>query len=138
MSLFRIFCGHPVLKTDSSAETQQVFESKNVEPFEEDTMLRRILSLLLLSASPALAMPVFIQDIPAYNWYHGCGPTAAASVLAYWDLHGYSNLFTASGNDLYLTANVQDQISSPAHNAKYDPDPDVSSLPVPPKTSIAD
>ncbi len=101
-------------------------------------MLRRIFSLLLLFASPALAAPVFIEDIPAYNWYHGCGPTAAASVLGYWDLHGYPNLFDASGKDVFLTSNVQDQISSPAHNAKYDPSPDVAILPVPPKTSIAD
>ncbi|MCY2931578.1 MAG: PEP-CTERM sorting domain-containing protein, partial [Planctomycetota bacterium] len=36
------------------------------------------------------------------------------------------------------TANVQDQISSPAHNAKYDPDPDNAALPSPPYTSIAD
>ena len=29
-----------------------------------------------------------LDDVPAYNWYHGCGPTAAASVLAYYDVHG--------------------------------------------------
>lgn len=94
-------------------------------------------ALVAFSVSCAAA-PVVLQGIPAYNWYHGCGPTAAASVLGYWDLHGYNNLFSASGSSLYLTSNVQDQISSPAHNAKYDPDPDNASLPVPPKTSIAD
>jgi len=36
-----------------------------------------------------------------------------------------------------LTANVKDQISSPAHNAKYDPTPDDAGLPVPPNTSLA-
>jgi len=59
--------------------------------------------------------------------------------MGYWDLHGYPNMFTASGwSAVSQTANVQDQISSPAHNAKYDPTPDNASLPVPAKTSIAD
>jgi hypothetical protein len=81
-------------------------------------------------ASAASAAPVVLSDVPAYNWYHGCGPTAAASVIGYWDLHGYGNLFTASGwNDVRLTANVQDQISSPEHNARYDPTPDNTSNP---------
>ena len=82
--------------------------------------------------------PVFLSNVPAYNWYHGCGPTAAASVIGYYDLHGFDNLFPDSGWDaVKLTTNVKDQISSPAHNAKYDPTPDNSSLSVPPNTSIA-
>lgn len=78
-------------------------------------------------------------NVPAYNWYHGCGPTAAASVMGYYDLRGYDNLFEAGGwEDVRLTENVKDEISSPEHNAKYDPDPDNSTLPEPPDTSIAD
>jgi hypothetical protein len=51
---------------------------------------------------------------------------------------GYPDLFDASGwDEVRLTANVQDQISSPEHNAKYDPTPDAPG-PVPPMTSIAD
>jgi hypothetical protein len=72
----------------------------------------------------------WLSWVPAYNWYHGCGPTAAASVLGYWDLNGYDNLFTASGWDqVRLTSNVQDQISSPEHNARYDPTPDNTTAP---------
>jgi hypothetical protein len=93
---------------------------------------------LLFSGGTALADPVVLSSVPAYSWYHGCGPTAVASVFGYWDLHGYGNLFDASGQDLFLTANVQDQISSPAHNAKYDFTPDNPNLPAPPDTSIAD
>ncbi len=78
-----------------------------------------------------------IDSVPAYNWYHGCGPTAAASVLGYWDLQGFPNLFDASGANVFLTSNVQEQISSAAHNAKYDPTPDASG-PAPAYTSIAD
>jgi hypothetical protein len=94
---------------------------------------------LAASAVQTLASPVSLSNVPAYDWYHGCGPTAAASIIGYYDLRGYDNLFTASGWDaVKLTVNVQDQISSPAHNAKYDPDPDDFSRPVPTKTSIAD
>ncbi len=92
-----------------------------------------------MNPSPAVAAPVTLPNVPAYDWYHGCGPTAAASVIGYWDLHGYSNLFGAEGwANVSLTANVKDQISSPEHNAKYDPIPDNTALPVPPMTSIAD
>ncbi len=78
-----------------------------------------------------------INSVPAYNWYRGCGPTAAASIIGYWDLSGYPNLFDARENDVFFTVNVQDQISSPARNAKYDPTPDAPG-PIPPFTSIAD
>jgi hypothetical protein len=80
----------------------------------------------------------YLPEAPAYKWYHGCGPTAMASIIGYYDLHGFDNLFTATGwDDVRLTSSVQDEISSPAHNAKYDPTPDDASLPVPPKTSLA-
>jgi hypothetical protein len=98
-----------------------------------------VILALGFSSAPVRANPFILSEVPSYNWYHGCGPTAAADIIGYWDLHGYSNLFTAAGWDqVSLTVNVQDQISSPAHNAKYDPTPDDSSLPVPPLTSIAD
>lgn len=93
---------------------------------------------LLIGLGNKPAFSFTLNSVPAYNWYHGCGPTAAASVLGYWDLNGFNNLFDAQGNDVYLTLNVQEQISSLAHNQKYDPTPDDPNLPVPPKTSIAD
>lgn len=99
-----------------------------------------ILLLLILTAFGygTAAASVTLSQVPAYNWYHGCGPTAAGSIIGYWDLHGYPNLFTAAGWDnVKLTANVQDQISSPAHNAKYDSTPDAPGT-APPSTSIAD
>jgi hypothetical protein len=96
-------------------------------------MVRRVYVLIWLllvlgawfSASPVGATPILLSNVPAYNWYHGCGPTAAGSVVGYWDLHGYPDLFNASGwSNVSLTKNVQDQISSPEHNARYDPKPD--------------
>jgi hypothetical protein len=89
------------------------------------------------SPDPLTSTAKTIDAVPAYSWYHGCGPTAAASVIGYWDLQGFPNLFDASGADVFLTSNVQDQISSPAHNAKYDPTPDAPG-PAPANTSIAD
>jgi hypothetical protein len=107
--------------------------------------LAKILILFILALAlwgygpiPTSAAPVTLSEVPAYNWYHGCGPTSAGSIIGYWDLHGYPNLFSASGWDnVKLTANVRDQISSPTHNAKYDPTPDAAG-PTPPFTSIAD
>jgi hypothetical protein len=95
--------------------------------------------LVFFVVGTTFASPVALSNVPAYNWYHGCTPTAVGSIMGYWDLHGYPNMFTASGwAAVSQTVNVQDQISSPAHNAKYDPTPDNASLPTPPKTSIAD
>jgi hypothetical protein len=95
--------------------------------------------IAVLVPAASFGAVVSLSSVPAYNWYHGCTPTAVGSVMGYWDVHGYPNLFDASGWDaVSLTSNVQDQISSPAHNAKYDPTPDNASLPVPAKTSIAD
>ena len=81
-----------------------------------------------------------LSGVPSYGWYHGCSPTSIGMIMGYWDVNGYPNLFNAQGSLVYSESNVQDQISSPAHNSKYDPTPDISDsiLPVPPKTSIAD
>ena len=102
--------------------------------------MNRLLSIgvLLGVCSVSSGAAVSLSGVPAYNWYHGCGPTAAGSVVGYYDLLGFSGLFDAEGWDsVKLTANVQDQISSPTHNAKYDPTPDNASLPVPEKNSLA-
>lgn len=90
------------------------------------------------SVGNASSTAKFLTTVPAYNWYNGCGPTAAASVLGYWDLFGFSNLFQSDGDDIYLTDNVKDEISSPEHNAKYNPTPDDATLPTPTFNSIAD
>ena len=93
----------------------------------------------LLAAGNALGTTVTLSNVPAYEWYHGCTPTAVGSIMGYWDIHGYSNMFNASGwTAVSQTANVEDQISSPAHNAKYDSTPDNPTLSTPAKTSIAD
>ena len=98
-----------------------------------------VVALLGIVATTVRAEPITLTNVPAYNWYHGCGPTALGSIFGYYDLRGYDNLFDASGWDaVKLTANVQDHLTSPEHIAKYNPTPDNSSLPVPAFTSIAD
>ncbi|MDY7038763.1 MAG: hypothetical protein SV375_21740 [Thermodesulfobacteriota bacterium] len=78
-----------------------------------------------------------IPFVPSYNWYHGCGPTALASIFGYYDNSGYPDLFEAkSWDEIRLTYMVQDEISSPAHNYKYD-GMDILSAPDS-HTSIAD
>lgn len=105
----------------------------------KNRVLQWLTALLILSPHSLLAVPHIINHVPSYQWYHGCSPTASASILGYWDLNGYGNLFDAEGwEDVRRTRNVMDHISSPAHNAKYDSNPDNSGLPDPPDTSIAD
>ena len=95
--------------------------------------------LSILLPQSILAVPVVLDYVPSYNWYHGCGPTASASIMGFYDLHGYDNLFDASGwEEVRYTENVREHISSTAHNLKYDPRPDDFSLPTPPDTSLAD
>jgi hypothetical protein len=43
-------------------------------------------------------------SVPDYDWTHGCGPTAAAIALAYWDANGFPLLFPGDGS-LQLNAN---------------------------------
>ena len=98
-----------------------------------------IIFIVILIPKIIFALPIVLDYVPSYSWYHGCSPTASASIIGYWDLHGYDNLFDSSGWDnVKLTENVKDHISSPEHNSKYDPNPDNPNLPTPPDTSIAD
>ncbi len=96
-------------------------------------------ALTCVPATTTFAAPVVLDQVPSYEWHHGCSPTAIASILGYWDHKGYDNLFDASGwDEVRRTDAVKEQISSTAHNEKYDSDPDKPNLPEPPDTSIAD
>jgi len=35
---------------------------------------------------------VLLDDVPAYDWYRGCGPTALGMVVGYWDIRGFGEL----------------------------------------------
>ncbi len=61
-----------------------------------------------------------ITTVPQYVWTHGCTPTAVGSLMGYWDVKGYSNLFAAQGWDkVRYTSNVANEITDPQHAAKY-------------------
>lgn len=81
--------------------------------------------LLLFAGEAALAVPTLLGGVPSYTWTYGCSPTAGGQLFGYWDGNGYSNLFSASGADVFQTPNVEDEIASPGHIADYwgDPDP---------------
>ena len=100
--------------------------------------LSTLLAICIGGAHQGHAGQVVLPNVPAYAWYHGCAPTAAASIMGYWDLHGFDGLMDASGwAAVKELDNVKEQVSSTAHNAKYDPYPDAAGDP-PPDTSLAD
>lgn len=111
--------------------------------YGKNNSLKKYAFLFILGAmflhSQAIASQVVIKYVPAYSWYNGCGPTASAMIMGYWDIHGYDALFNASGwDEVRLTENVKEEISSSAHNEKYNSTPDNPNLPDPPDTSLAD
>lgn len=80
-----------------------------------------------------------VLDVPAYIWYHGCGPTAVGMVLGYWDAHGFDQLIP--GNAQEQTEAVNQAISSSGNYYDYckpidnygegpSPRPDLSEAPL--------
>jgi len=71
-----------------------------------------------------LANQIRIADVPNFEWYCGCCPTAAGMVMAYWDAHGFGGLVKGE-NGLLQTPEINDMIASPQHILDYAlvPDP---------------
>jgi len=46
----------------------------------------------LRAAGGTISEQVTLDDVPAYRWRHGCGPTAVGMVLGYYDVNGYVDL----------------------------------------------
>lgn len=63
------------------------------------------------------AETVIIPGIPAYQWHHGCGPTAAGMVIGYWDSHGFDAL--VSGDAYTQTTAVNEMIASEGPDSNY-------------------
>jgi hypothetical protein len=70
-------------------------------------------------ASAATAGVVEISDVPSYEWYRGCGPTAGGMVMGYWDGQGYEDLVTGSNSWATNEANVKAMIASQEHYDDY-------------------
>ncbi len=91
-------------------------------------------------AAPSIrqATAVVLNDVPAYIWHRGCGPTAAGMVIGYWDGHGFGDLVSGSAatqtfvvNQMIASIEHYDDYSLPLDNPSLDsgPRPDKSSTP---------
>ena len=67
--------------------------------------------------SDSLDNQIVIEDVPAYKWRHGCGPTAAGMIIGYWDGQGYDDL--VSGDASSQTSGVNNMISSQGNYNDY-------------------
>ena len=58
--------------------------------------------LLVFSSNSALATRVVLDNVPHYQWWYGCTPTAAGSLMAYWDSQpGFENLYKPGDAQIY-------------------------------------
>jgi PKD repeat protein len=64
-----------------------------------------------------LGQKVTIDGVPNYKWFYGCGPTAAAMILGYWDAHGFEELLR--GESWLQSPDVNAMIASPEHIWDY-------------------
>ncbi|MGB2822088.1 MAG: C39 family peptidase, partial [Phycisphaerae bacterium] len=62
-----------------------------------------------------------LSSVPEYFWHHGCGPTAAAMVLAYYDVLGYIDYF--AGDASSQTVAVNEAIASKGDGGDSTADP---------------
>jgi len=82
-------------------------------------------AVLSCPAGTALAsVQKTIPDVPAYLWYRGCGPTAGAMIIGYWDAHGFDNLIVGSNDWNTNQLAIKTMIASVGHDADYWPTPD--------------
>jgi hypothetical protein len=59
---------------------------------------------------------VTISGVPAYEWRHGCGPTAAGMVIGYWDEHGFGQLVDGDASSQTSAVNAMIATEGPASN----------------------
>ena len=69
------------------------------------------------STTPASPNAVVISNVPAYDWRHGCGPTAGGMVLGYWDGQGFDDLIP--GDAASQTNAVNQAIASDGDSSNY-------------------
>ena len=63
---------------------------------------------------PAKRAQVVMPGVPAYEWQHGCGPTALGMVIGYWDGQGFGDL--VPGDASTQTAAVNAMIANDRGN----------------------
>jgi len=95
----------------------------------------------LLVPCHAIGAEKTISGVPSYEWYGGCGPTAAGMIIGYWDAHGSGNLITAGDGSNSWTTNqvaVKAMIASDGYFEDWFPDPDRTPPPYHADDCVAD
>ena len=86
-----------------------------------------IKALAFLSNS-AQAARVVLDNVPHYNWWYGCTPTAAGSLMAYWDSQpGFENMYKPGDAQIYNgngTWGTRRMVASQSHINGIDDPPD--------------
>ncbi len=82
---------------------------------------RAVAGILVIFCSFALAsgQTVRLDDVPAYEWTHGCSPTAGMILLGYWDIYGYTNYISGMSLWEYNQAGIENAIASQGHIDDY-------------------
>jgi len=96
---------------------------------------------LIFVSTVAAASTALLDDVPSYEWYHGCGPAAAGMIIGYWDGHGFDDLIDGSNSWFTNEVGVKAMIASEGHIRDYVPTPDrtpTSDDPLHANDSVAD
>ncbi|MFH1259963.1 MAG: T9SS type A sorting domain-containing protein [Elusimicrobiota bacterium] len=119
----------------TAAETERTVIIKDVIPFvglPQPPKLSPQKKALLMKSMPkeipgisASGGPLFISadasggtlNPPPYEWRHGCGPTAAGMVIAYWDAQGFVDLIPGDGST--QTDNANNMMANSEHYIDY-------------------
>ncbi|PFM62723.1 galactose oxidase [Bacillus cereus] len=85
--------------------TEAIKKQKEIQPY----------SYIVPKVAKAFGEPQFkdkyIKDVPDYQWYHGCSPTAIANLVSYWAQY-YNNLFRDNETSNQLIDNLGDAIGT--------------------------
>ncbi|MCK4624627.1 MAG: PEP-CTERM sorting domain-containing protein [Phycisphaerae bacterium] len=68
--------------------------------------------LLTSAVAPAIAEEAILSEVPAYDWTHGCSPTAGMMIMGYWDAYSYSALIPGSNNWYANGSNIREAIAT--------------------------
>jgi hypothetical protein len=82
--------------------------------------------ILVSLANWAQATRVVLDNVPHYEYWYGCTPTAAGSLMAYWDSQpGFENLYKKGDAQVWsgsLTAGTKRMVASLGHLINGPPD----------------
>lgn len=110
-----LFClgGQPALASDPSPTAPAPQAAHPPEDAQSTTGPTPPMGLMLSANEEPLLTPASIPpDVPAYRWTHGCGPTAAGMVIAYWDKNGFSKLYPGSDDSFVQDSSINELIAS--------------------------